>query len=334
MVNVTYLLGAGASHPELPLVSGISESLENFAEELNKEAFQQTSNEKFSQLAKHSKQDVLELLIKDIKWLKSEIDQQVSIDTYAKKLFTSGNINKLKKLKAITTVHFIFIQCFNQKVAGRYDNFWATILGSHSNDIPKNIRILSWNYDFLLEKSYADFYGNSNFNDIQSILNCHPSSNSRVDPDNFGVYKLNGTTTISEYDKPANVVEDFSKIQVDRFFIEKLALTYLKLSEFSNDYKSNLKFSWEPDQYNIIENAKQAIKKTNILVVIGYSFPPFNREVDRQLINHMTSLEKIHIEDPKFHEVNSNLSSALQFLGKVNIEKVNNFNTFYSPYGL
>jgi len=41
-----------------------------------------------------------------------------------------------------------------------------------------------------------------------------------------------------------------------------------------------------------------ATSNTMILVVIGYSFPFFNRDVDRLIIGEMKNLLKVYIQDP------------------------------------
>jgi hypothetical protein len=47
-----------------------------------------------------------------------------------------------------------------------------------------------------------------------------------------------------------------------------------------------------------MERVIHATKNTEILVIIGYSFPFFNREVDRQILNSMLKLEKVYIQAP------------------------------------
>jgi hypothetical protein len=39
--------------------------------------------------------------------------------------------------------------------------------------------------------------------------------------------------------------------------------------------------------------------KREILVVIGYSFPEPNKEIDRQIIDSMRDLRKVHIQIPQ-----------------------------------
>ena len=50
-------------------------------------------------------------------------------------------------------------------------------------------------------------------------------------------------------------------------------------------YKNSIYFAWNEDEVTkkAREYAKQIISETDILVVIGYSFPYFNRDVDRSI---------------------------------------------------
>jgi len=43
---------------------------------------------------------------------------------------------------------------------------------------------------------------------------------------------------------------------------------------------------------------KASLKQTKTLVVIGYSFPYFNRKIDRYIIECMPFLEKIYFQAP------------------------------------
>lgn len=66
--------------------------------------------------------------------------------------------------------------------------------------------------------------------------------------------------------------------------------------------KPLLSFAWESDidtETSIMTHALNRTKDTDILVVIGYSFPYFNREIDGKIIDNMKRLRKVYIQDPK-----------------------------------
>ena len=64
---------------------------------------------------------------------------------------------------------------------------------------------------------------------------------------------------------------------------------------------SGLSFAWERFgklEHDIVEYAKGETSETEVLVVIGYSFPYFNREIDREVIGNMKSLQKVYFQAP------------------------------------
>ena len=53
------------------------------------------------------------------------------------------------------------------------------------------------------------------------------------------------------------------------------------------------------------------ILDTRVLVIIGYTFPFFNREIDREIFLNMPNLEQIYIQDPCAESVKDSLYSVL-----------------------
>jgi len=96
-----------------------------------------------------------------------------------------------------------------------------------------------------------------------------------------------------------------------------------------------LTFAWEntPLSNSIIENATLATSKTYVLVVIGYSFPFFNRVVDRRIINSMINLEKVYFQAPK-EDVN-NLITRFKAIRsdfkKLDPEPIEDIKQFFLP---
>jgi len=78
---------------------------------------------------------------------------------------------------------------------------------------------------------------------------------------------------------------------------------------FSNVEKTEslLSFAWEDEENTSkkifneqkVKVALEMATGTNILVVIGYSFPFFNRKIDQQIFYSMhNTLQKIYFQDP------------------------------------
>jgi D-ribose pyranose/furanose isomerase RbsD len=57
-------------------------------------------------------------------------------------------------------------------------------------------------------------------------------------------------------------------------------------------------FSWENniDHQQAIDSAISKLGNTEILVIIGYSFPFFNREIDLKIFNGLRNLKKVYYQ--------------------------------------
>lgn len=88
---------------------------------------------------------------------------------------------------------------------------------------------------------------------------------------------------------------------------------------------------------NFEDALQKAIQDTEVLVVIGYIFPFFNREIDREILKYMPNLKKIYIQDPNAEQIESSLDSlySIQHTGitKVNenVMPITNTSQFYLP---
>lgn len=73
---------------------------------------------------------------------------------------------------------------------------------------------------------------------------------------------------------------------------------YSDLHQRILDVKKTLTFAWE-DAFKTMETASKQVLGTEVLIIIGYSFPFLNREVDRLIFDKMQdSLTKIYFQDP------------------------------------
>lgn len=104
-------------------------------------------------------------------------------------------------------------------------------------------------------------------------------------------------------------------------------------------------FSWESDQsfidkylgYNY--NREVAIKiaeETVYLVLIGYSFPVFNRGLDKALIDSMKSLKKVCIQDPNCESIKSIMEREFDIFkdNKIPFQLEKNTAQFLIPFEL
>ncbi|MBY0424631.1 MAG: hypothetical protein K2Q22_03255 [Cytophagales bacterium] len=302
----TYLFGAGASAIALPVVA-------NFPERILEMANLVSQREDILEKLKSSDKDILLKLIADIRELALEAQEYNSIDTLAKILFLKENTIGLNKLKRTLSAYLCLEQGYKRNDK-RYDSFLASIINRKNGkmSLPDNIQILSWNYDYQLELSYSKFRKSS----IEYDLNIYPSTEVRgYEKDEcFSLFKINGTAS-AFINNNINFTRDlplpeFKQINVDGkvtlFPSEDSEFELLRrVTEYDAIYKRRtdtaIHFSWENHTIsdNTRDRAKNATKDTNILIVVGYSFPVFNRDIDRELISNMTKLEKVYIQIPE-----------------------------------
>lgn len=315
--KITYLLGAGASANALPLVTEIPFALNHFIE-------------RFSDFDKYENSDKLNGKLEKTKKLIIEIKKHYSIDTYAKKLYLIGDDHNYNRLKNLISVLLIYYQLneqitaksskigvinlfdnstkeenekinklynkLSQNLDYRYDSFYATLLNKQ-HYLPDNVNIMSWNYDFQLEKAYS-FYANSTKSKISSNLNIIEHSNAHLikyNPNASNILKLNGTG-LFEKRILNNYLNQGYSLAIHNLFIDALE------DDTFTSATSSIKFAWETDKDEpmnpiLREQAKKIIADTEILVVIGYSFPIFNREVDMEILRSFD--KKIYIQAPE-----------------------------------
>jgi hypothetical protein len=318
MENITYLLGAGASAQCLPIVSEMSKKVRELASE-----FEQNFNHA-KLLSYEVNKEKGALLIRDLNWLANICDKEknFSVDTFAKKLLLSNRIDDYERLKNILTLYFTLQQKFKEPDV-RYDNFWASLL-SENDKFPDNIKVLSWNYDFQLELTYQDFINSNSLTDASKKLNIltHKTIKDDSSINEFAVFKLNGSATYN-----SEVIQDGCNYVVDNIRICGMEDVVLRSIDYytKSDKKNvvtlltHLSYAWEHDKEGIFyKKMKDSLRKTTVLVVIGYSFPYFNREVDKLTLNkYMPNLKKVYFQDAfpdnikeRFAAINNNLAPS------------------------
>ena len=363
MSNIVYLLGAGASFgkrdsnkPEIDVLeklpnsarinkhhaANIIEGLPLVTEIPGRLAFviNKIENYKYSINAKNKKlpidsnngkpfQSALNTLINDLKWLKEECARHATIDTFAKKLYLKGKLVEFYKVESLLSVFFIIEQIVNKK-DGRYDTFLASVLNSDLN-IDDRITILTWNYDSQFELAYREYSDEKDASIIRKKLGIADLKDQSYKTRNQ-IFKLNGTANfiyqidISKYD---TLNEDLIVDLLDSYF----------MNLDNKQTNSRISFAWDNNILsgdNFYKALKEAIQDANILVVIGYTFPFFNREIDRAIFRVIRNLRKIYIQDPNASNIIDSIHSVCSkpnmdsFINNKVIE-ISNTSQFYLP---
>lgn len=325
MNKTTYFLGAGASYNSIPVVNQLNDAMKDLIQDIESLITAEI-------ISAPETIDRIKRFLDELKWLSGE-SKYFTIDTYAKKLFLLNESEKLHHLKRALSYFFTIIQKRESDIAGsstkphhkqvtldpRYISLLASILtndpsGEDKVILPDDINFISWNYDFQLEMAMSQFNG------LNSIRDLHDLTKFKIFPftgltednhilENFDpkLVHLNGVAGLYEVNSRG---ENFTYNLFDRDNNESLS-KFIRETDFfyddnSLDRKSanshnTFSFAWEKSYISELAGkyAARIMSQTEILVVIGYSFPFFNRDVDRKLINEfLQNGKKIYFQDP------------------------------------
>lgn len=350
--KITYLLGAGASANAIPIVADMYNRIKEVLEYLASENSQYSTNTiiALAESPQTEPKQILGELINELEWLIGEAGDFYTIDTLAKKYYFT-NLDNYRRLKRclifyLTLEQFVKIPShprnkymfIKQLVDNRYSSFIAAIASKQKSGIAlnENIKILSWNYDQQLELALKQFNDSKTIDDIKIQFCIHPNSNSiddAIDEDNinrFQIVKINGNAVwdyldsnqykyLSIFDSKASGDKPI-KTFIDFFFnhVQNLS-TNTKYFNFSwealdRDHTENYK-----SYGGIIGQVENIAADTEILVIIGYSFPIFNREIDKMIFNKMSNLKKIYIQDANPEQIKSTIVNAFEKLQETQI---------------
>jgi hypothetical protein len=299
----TYWLGAGASAEALPLIKknggkpGLSDSLGDFI---------YTNKGKIEGSKKGSSLwNTLDDIVVQCKLFATP-------DLYAKFLIETGDDLRYKLLIRLLSNYFAYYQRNYDDgaaiLAAKFDrralNFLTII--SNNKKLPDNVRIISWNYDSQIEMAAERLKDvgsktNSKIKNFCCWPNCADGEVIEDNKDPF-LFHING---VAGHDYSTRCL---SEKREDVLSFDDL------------DRESLLSFAWEDEDRfgkktfldRRIRLSQKMGRGTNILVIIGYSFPFFNRMIDESLFASMRgSLEKIYFQDPH--------SNGQQLIGKFNL---------------
>ena len=265
------------------------------------------------------------LLIKDLMWLYEGAIKHATIDTFAKKLYLTGKTEEYNKVKKLLAIYFVIEQIINKPDA-RYDTFLANIL-TLNLEIPDRIKILTWNYDSQFEIAFNEYKKTII---TPRDIGCYSLHDNEITK-SPAIFKINGTASFNNWNSLANFRSNY---KLNKTILDKIMYAYKE-----ND--SLLSFAWETsirkrDDLPIIKTAVEHIKEAKTLVVIGYTFPFFNRLVDKAIIGSLNNLKKIYIQDPKANEVAQSIDAVLVShqkppINQLSIIPITNCDQFYLP---
>jgi hypothetical protein len=331
--KISYLFGAGASAQALPTIKQLPERIKFVRDFINTECVYEET-ETFSPTPNHTfkKNDAKQYVLEGLDKLFVQSSNHSTVDTYAKKLNISGNSHEINELIFFLALYFNI----EQKISGldsRYDTFLVSILNSNSYSFPDNLKFLSWNYDLQMEAAHEKII-NRGSHDLSFYL--FNSERSDLTKNKFTSIKLNGSSNFlgrfrDLFPLVKNILTD-SFLKEDLDFPLQYAFLHVKQRLRVYEGSINLNFAWYHDN-ELVNKIIENYNETDILVVVGYSFPFFNREVDRKIIRAMTNLKKIYIQDCVPENIKSRFLSILPDWKerKIEIISVDDISEFFLP---
>lgn len=266
-------------------------------------------------------------MLHDINSLIEGIKEHATIDTYARKLYLTKRNRDLERLKSLLCCFLLWEQ-LEHKPDGRYDTFLANVLDSETLNIPESISFISWNYDSQMELAFQAYKLNTGL----AVFEKNTVGQWPLLLNSGRVFKVNGSATFADLEMVSmiRVYDKTSKaIQLIQVYSNSMADT----SSMGFQFKTHLSFAWEysDNSENMKKSLQETTKDTEQVVVIGYSFPFFNRESDRAIFNGMPNLKKVYIQDINPEAVIQSLRAVLPVDRKVKVVSVKNCEQFYLP---
>lgn len=336
MANVTYLIGAGASAGKrgrdlpngdtndnriiegLPCVNEIPVCLSNLIYDIKHHIVP-------------SQYDALkEGLLEQLEKLYRMSERHATIDTYAKKLKLRKENNEFHKTE-IMLAYFFMVEQLIHKPDSRYDTFFANILDDQLN-IPENINIISWNYDSQFEIAYREYETEKalpiTFKGAEYQINTPK------------IFKVNGTAAFENLSDIAvlrgqmPLLENGAiDMQLSSDGVMFLLDLYKRISQPTKKLNTRLSFAFDDTTDDtMFEKIDNVVFGTNILVIVGYTFPFFNRNIDRRILFNLRPYAKIYIQDLNPKYVKQSLQAVLTKAQRnIPIKELERTDQFYLP---
>lgn len=349
MANVTYLIGAGASAGKrdekgnitegLPCVNEIPKRINNIVTLLRNTPIPINITWKNSQLGLNSKEDwdkAKEVVLNQFQELYRHCAEHATIDTYAKKLVLKREKDRFKHLEQMLTLFFMFEELWS-KPDSRYDTFLANILKDNLH-FPDNIRFISWNYDNQFEITYSEYNPSGNllvgskrtiFNTRHEITKINGTASFIDREQSFAIYRRKFLEEIQNTHE--NDLYSEAKAKENRWVLELIFLYKLYIEGKENNTDLSFAFDYNYPSDQILQSIDYIIGKTDVLVIIGYTFPFFNREIDRKILQHLKPNAKIYIQDIYPERIKQSLKAVSPDIKEENIILLSDVDQFYLP---
>ncbi|MCB0737711.1 MAG: hypothetical protein KDC92_09375 [Bacteroidetes bacterium] len=300
----TYYLGAGASYNALPILNELSDKMMSLRSLLRQHGVSLSQ----------SSMDLVESIYE----FGSRAKEFGTIDTYARKLWLIEEFKELSKLKlclsAFLTIWFEMdrvdsksnpqpdvkqriikdINTSYQKIDLRYISLLATFL-KKGPSLSDNVRFITWNYDLQIVSAFRYFMRNNpSLREVNEQISFLPSQETDLQ-----ICHSNGISGFYELKKGiGSFTERTNKSSLEEI-IPAISFIWAEMQHDNISFNNLLTYAWENNEQSQIvrKRANEILEKTDILVIVGYSFPPFNRSIDKELLKDKPFTQVIY-QDP------------------------------------
>lgn len=324
MAKITYYLGAGASYNSCPILENQAEMMIEVAKfeirELTTISDGAGGNRSlvynFNFEEKDSLKDDNQLqILWHIGYFGNKAKEYNTIDTYARKLFLNDEMTELNLLKMSVSVFFDLWENFYearyqnltnanyQKIDNRYKSIFSILLNKENGiKLDTNFKFISWNYDLQIESAFKMFLKNEDENDFNKINEYFKFKEVQSNSEVNDIFHLNGHRGYFT-DKTNNIEKEYI-IKISPQFADywkKIDWLYKSTERGSANFNTFIKYAWEHNLSDPFFNKiSKVMSATEVLIIIGYSFPAFNREIDQFLFSKIIpkKIKKIIYQDP------------------------------------
>jgi len=305
--KITYLLGAGASWFSCPILKEQGEKMIELAK-----SYFKNPDLIFDKIPSDLTEN--QSLIWDIGYFGEKSLKFGTIDTYAKKLNLNNSHSELTRLKLAVSVFFTIWQLTDDKtfkrrndtvldeIDRRYISLMASIIqtkSQNSNKIKENIRFVTWNYDLQLEFAFKSFcHDTLTWENISQDLKFRINDNKTS---SLEICHLNGYHGFYKTSNKEHHILDRSNSRNINDIIDDISFVAESQSRGTLDITNHINYAWEENDLAIAsrEEAKRIFSATDILIIIGYSFPNFNKGIDKALFKQLKGRKtKVYFQDP------------------------------------
>lgn len=322
MAKITYLLGAGSSYYSCPILENQAEMMINVAgiEIGNIVNVHNNNNYKKYDFINKNYLDNFDLNEYKICWWIGYFGEKArefnTIDTYARKLYLNNEIDEYNKLKMCVSVFFDLWENFYHyrftlkdenpfnKIDNRYKSLFSVLLDVEDKKIRLNndFKFITWNYDLQLEETFKLFLNDYSLTDLDELNSNNFKFKNDNNTNNNDVFHLNGLRGFYKIGNKENEKDLLLKNSlVYNDYWENHKNLYNDLISGKIKFENNIKYAWEHKlDDDFFKNISKVLNGTEILIIIGYSFPAFNRKIDQFLFKHLNCnvLKKIIYQDP------------------------------------